>query len=198
MGEPRFEDHDLGISWLADDGEMMERACHAIRLDGRVWIVDPVDVPRLDERIGAVGEVAGVLQLLDRHDRDCAELAGRHAVPHHRTPFGGIPGASMETVQVIKNRLWNEVAIWSAPERALIVPEAVGTARYFRAGDEPVGIHPMLRMTPPRGLASYLPEHLLTGHGTGMHGSGTAAALADSIGASRSRFPRAVVSMIKR
>jgi len=177
---------------------MMERACHAVRLDGRVWIVDPVDVPGLDERIAAIGEVAGVLQLLDRHDRECAELAGRFGVPHHKIPFDGVPGASMEPVRVIKNPLWNEVAIWSPGEKALIVPEAVGTARYFRAGDEPVGIHPMLRMTPPRGLAAYEPEHLLTGHGTGMHGPGTAAALADGIGASRSRFPRAIASMVKR
>ena len=198
MGQPLFEDNELGFSWLPDDGEMMERACHVARLDAQVWIVDPVDVPGLDERIAAIGEAAGVLQLLDRHDRDCAELARRHGVPHHRLPFDGIPGSSLEAVQVIKNRFWKEVAIWSAPERALIVTEAVGTARYFRAGDEPVGIHPMLRMTPPRGLAAYQPEHLLTGHGTGMHGPGTAAALADAIGASRSRFPRAIVSMIKR
>ena len=31
-----------------------------------------------------------------------------------------------------------------------------------------------------------------------MHGAGTAAALADALDASRRRFPRAIVSMIKR
>ena len=53
--EPRFEDHELGFSWLPDPGELMQRACHAVRLgpDGEVWIVDPVDVPGLDERIAA-------------------------------------------------------------------------------------------------------------------------------------------------
>ena len=106
--EPRFEDNDLGFSWLPDPGELMERACHAVRLgpDGDVWIVDPVDVPGLDERIAAVageGKVGGVLQLLDRHERDCAKLAERHGVPLHRLPFDGIPGSGLETIKVISN-----------------------------------------------------------------------------------------------
>ena len=137
---------------------MMQRACHAVRLGsaGKVWIVDPVDVAGLDERIAglaAAGQVAGVLQLLDRHDRDCAAFADRHGAPLHRLPFDGIEGTGLEPIQVIRNRAWKEVAIWSESDRALIVPEAVGTAPYFRAGDEQVGIHPMLRLLPPRGLA---------------------------------------------
>ena len=175
----------------------MERACHVLRLDGKVWIVDPTDVPGLDERIAAVGEPAGVLQLLDRHDRDCAELAARHSIPHHRLPFDGIEGTGSRPVTVIRNKLWNEIAIWSAAEKALIVPEAVGTARYFCAGDESVGIHPMLRLLPPRRLADFAPDHLLTGHGTGMHGPGTAAALADSLSGSRRRTPQAMFSIAR-
>lgn len=202
--EPRFEENDLGFSWLPDPGELMERACHAVRLGpaGDVWIVDPVDVPGLDERIALVtgegeGKLTGVLQLLDRHERDCALLADRHAVPLHRLPFDGIAGSGLEAVKVISNPAWKEVAIWSQHDRALIVPEAVGTARYFRAGDEKVGIHPFLRLTPPRSLAKYEPDHLLTGHGTGMHGAGTAAALADGLDGSRRRIPEALVSMVR-
>ncbi len=198
MAEPSFEEHELGFSWLVDPSEMMERACHVARLGDRVWIVDPLDAPGLDERIAKVGEPAGVLQLLDRHERDCRKLADRLGVPLHRVPFGGVAGSGLEAVAVIRNRLWNEVAIWSAAERALIVPEAVGTARYFRAGDEAVGIHPMLRLTPPRRLAAYRPEHLLSGHGTGMHGPATAAALADGLAGSRRRLPQAIGSMIRR
>jgi hypothetical protein len=194
---PAFEEHDLGLSWLADEGEMMQRACHAVRLGGTVWVVDPVDVPGLDERIASVGEPAGVLQLLDRHDRDCAVVAERFGIPHHRIPFGGVDGAGFETVTVIRNRLWNEVAIWSAADRALVVPEAVGSAPYFRSGDEAIGVHPFLRLIPPRKLSAYEPVHLLTGHGTGMHGPGTPEALRDALDASRRRLPGAMVSMIR-
>ena len=126
----------------------MQRACHAVRLDGQLWIIDPVDVGGLDDRVAALGEPAGVLQLLDRHDRDNQAIADRHDVPLHRLPFDGIEGTSLEMVSLVRNRAWKEVAVWSAAERALIVPEAVGTAPYFRAGDERVGIHPMLRMFP--------------------------------------------------
>lgn len=195
MGAAAFEEHELGVSWLPDAEETMQRACHAVRLAGGVWIVDPVDVPGLDERIAAVGEPTGVLQLLDRHDRDGAAVAERLDVPLHRLPFKGVEGYDLEPVTLAKNRFWNEVAIWSAPERALIVPEAVGTAAYFCAGDEAVGIHPMLRLTPPTKLADYRPEHLLTGHGTGMHGGDTAAALADGIASSRGRIPKAIASI---
>ncbi|MCB0875727.1 MAG: hypothetical protein KDB46_05960 [Solirubrobacterales bacterium] len=203
MSGPAFEEHELGFSWLADAGEVMQRASHALRLgdERRLWIVDPVDVPGLDERIGELAgsdPVAGVLQLLDRHNRDCALLAERLGSELHRIPFGGIAGSGLEPVKVVDNRFWKEVAIHSPADRALIVPEAVGTAPYFRAGSEPVGVHPMLRLTPPRRLAAFEPEHLLTGHGTGMHGDGTAAALRDALDASRRRIPEAVVSVIKR
>ena len=142
--------------------------------------------------------IAGVLQLLDRHDRDCEKLAQRHGVDLHRVPFGGIAGSGLEAVKVVDNRFWKEVAIHSPADRALIVPEAVGTAPYFRAGSERIGIHPMLRLTPPRRLAAFEPSHLLTGHGTGMHGPGTAAALADALDGSRRRIPEALVSIVKR
>jgi len=201
---PVFEDHDLGVSWLADSGELMQRASHVVRLgegDGQVWIVDPVDVPGLDERIAAVAGddgIAGVLQLLDRHERDCEKLAERHRAPLRRIPFHGIAGSGLKAVKVVDNRFWKEVAIFSPADRALIVPEAVGTAPYFRAGSEQVGIHPMLRLTPPRKLAAYAPEHLLTGHGTGLHGPETAAALADALDGSRRRIPEALVSIVRR
>lgn len=203
MADAAFEEHDLGISWLPDPGEVMQRACHAVRLGGsrRVWIIDPVDVAGLDERIESLAAgagIAGVIQLLDRHNRDCVRLAERHGVPLHRLPFAAIAGSGLESVKLLDTPLWREVAIFSPADRALIVPEAVGTAPYFRAGSEPVGIHPMLRLTPPRRLAAYQPEHLLTGHGTGMHGPGTAAALSDALAGSRRRIPAALVSIAKR
>jgi hypothetical protein len=55
----------------------------------------------------------------------------------------------------------------------------------------------MLRALPPRRLADFEPEHLLTGHGTGLHGPGTAAALADALAGSRRRIPRAITTMVR-
>lgn len=197
MAEAAFEEHEIGISWRPDPSEMMQRACHAVFLDGGVWVVDPVDVPGLDERIRALGEPSGVLQLLDRHERDCSEVAGRLGVAHHRLPFDGVDAAPFEPVAVVEQRFWKEVAIWIPSERALIVPEAVGTAPYFRSGDEEIGIHPFLRLLPPRRLGAFEPVHLLTGHGTGMHGGGTPGALRDALDGSRRRLPGALVSMVR-
>ena len=70
--------------------------------------------------------------------------------------------------------------------------------KYIGAGSERIGIHPMMRLTPPRRLAAYEPVHLLTGHGTGMHGTDTAAALSDALDGSRRRLPEALVAVVKR
>ena len=53
---------------------------------------------------------------------------------------------------------------------------------YFRARDEPLGVHPFLRLYQPRGLRDMAkclaPGHVLVGHGEGIHGEGAAAVLA--------------------
>ena len=198
MGAPVFEHHELGLSWLADGDEKMARACHAIVTETGVWVIDPVIVEGLEQRLGELGAPIGVVQLLDRHDRDCAALAERLGVPHHRVPFEGVPDSPFEVVKVVDNRFWKEAALWWPDRKALVVAEAVGSAPYFCAGAEPLGIHPMLRGIPPRGqLGGFEPEHLLSGHGIGMHGPGTAAALADSLAASRRRIPAAVLSLFR-
>ena len=198
MAEPVFEHHELGLSWLADGEEKMARACHAVATETGVWVIDPVIVDGLEERIAELGAPIGVIQLLDRHDRDCAELAERLGVPHHRIPFDGVPDSPFEVIRVIDNRFWKEAALWWPERSALVVAEAVGSAAYFRAGSEQLGVHPMLRPTPPRGrLGRYRPEHLLSGHGTGMHGPETADALADCLAGSRRRIPSAFVSIFR-
>ena len=60
------------------------RTSHALEVDGRVWLFDVVDWPGLDARVRELGEPAAVVQLLDRHERDCAAVAQRLDVPHHR------------------------------------------------------------------------------------------------------------------
>ena len=66
----------------------------------------------------------------------------------------------------------------------LVCTEALGTVPYFRARDEPLGVHPFLRLYQPRGLRDMArclaPGHVLVGHGEGIHGEGAAAALAQA------------------
>lgn len=161
-------------------------------------MIDPVDVEGLDRRIEALGSPVAVLQLLDRHARDCAALAERLGVPHHEVPFDGVANSPFESVEVVHNRLWKEVALWWPERKALIVAEAVGSADYFKAGEEAIGTHPVMRFRPPRNqLNAYDPDHLLTGHGTGMHGDGTASALHNSLAGARRGIPKAIVSMFR-
>lgn len=195
---PEFEQHDLGLSWLADRDEKMARASHAVVDGDRVWVIDPVDVEGLDQRLSSLGRPAAVLQLLDRHNRDCAAVAERLRVELISVPFASVPDSPFEVIELVNNRAWKEVAIWWPERRALIVAEAVGVCDYFRGGDELVGTHPMMRFKPPKTkLGRFDPEHLLTGHGTGTHGPATAEALHDSLEHARRRIPKAIVSLFR-
>jgi len=177
------DEFDGGFGWIEDSG-FMRRCGHALVADGRVWLVDPFDVPGLDERVREAGEPAGVIQLLDRHNRDSAGLAARLGVPHHRLevppPFTAIPLATSPR--------WQELALWWPERRVLVAADALGTARYYRAGEERLAVHPLLRLVPPRRLASLEPERILVGHGEGVH-AGARAALAEALATARRRLP---------
>lgn len=185
----RFVDElDVGFGWI--ESARMQRTSHALAVDGRVWVIDPIEGERVDERIRALGEPAGVIQLLDRHDRDGAAFAARHGVPLHavpaslaRTPFRFLP--------VIGSRFWREVALWWPDARVLVCADALGTIPYFRAGGEPAGVHPLLRaIRPPRALRGLGAQHLLVGHGAGLHGDAVAGQVDDAIANARRRIPR--------
>lgn len=181
-----------GFGWMAD--EPMTRTSHALADGGRVWLVDPVDWPEAVERALALGEPAGVLQLLDRHNRDCAPLAKRLGVPHLVAP-DELPGTPFACVPVLRRTRWRETALWWPERRTLVVAEAVGTNRFFTAGAAPLGVHLLLRLTPPRRLAAYEPEHLLVGHGSGLRGPEAAAALRRALAESRRRLPGLLVRL---
>jgi hypothetical protein len=171
--EVRFCDEGQGtLGWVVD--EFMERCSHALVADGGVWLVDALDGTGVEERVRALGEPAGVIQLLDRHGRDCAALAARLGVPHHRLAAGGAP---FELVPVANWRRLPELALWWPERRVLVCADAVGTARYFRAPGERLAVHPLLRLTPPRALAAFEPERVLVGHGTEADGAELGAAL---------------------
>jgi len=171
--------------WLVD--ERMARTSHALEVDGRVWLFDVVDWPGLDDRVQAHGDPAGVVQLLDRHNRDCAAVASRLGVPHYVVP-GALPGTPFELRPVVRLRWWREVALWWPEPRLLLVADALGTIPFFCAGDEPAGLHPVLRLRPPPALRGLEPEHLLVGHGAGIHHQ--PAALESALRTGRRRIPR--------
>jgi hypothetical protein len=191
------DDLSFGFGWIAAEPAFLQRASHALVAAGRVWLIDPVDVEGLDERVHALGEPAGVVQLVDRHGRDSRALAERYGVPLHVTPFAGIPGAPFEIVHAVNLPRWREVALWWPDESTLAVGDALGTASYFRAPGEQIAVHPLLRLLPPRGLDRLEPEHVLCGHGEGIHGPEAAPALHEAFRTSRRRLPRWVGGLVR-
>lgn len=195
--EVRFLDElEQGFGWAPD--EPLHRTSHAVLAGGGVWVTDPVDGHGIDERIRALGEPRGVVQLLDRHRRDCAAVADRLGVRLHVTPFGGVPGAPFEARRIVNIRRWREVALWFPQERILVTADALGSLAYFRARGERFGVHPLLRLFPPRGaLGGLAPRHLLFGHGPGYHGEDAEAALREALRTARRRLPSALRSAFR-
>ena len=142
----------------------------------------------------ALGRPAGVLQLLDRHNRDCAAVAERLGIEHLEAP-DAVAGSPFEAIPVVRVPGWKETALWWPAESALVVAEVVGTNSIFNAGRGGVGMHPMLRALPPGSLRRFEPQHLLTGHGAPVHGAGAAAGLEEAYARSRRDIPRAVINL---
>ena len=181
-----YDEFDFGFSWLPD--EALTRTSHALDTGDGVWLVDPVDVPAAIERATALGRPAGVLQLLDRHNRDCAAIAARLGVPHLRLPRA-LPASPFTVVPVLRVPRWHEIALWWPERRALVVAELIGTSSVYALGGGRAGVHPMLRVPAPGALRGYEPEHLLVGHGRGVHGPAAAEALARAYSRARKDLP---------
>jgi hypothetical protein len=173
------------FGWIEE--ERMQRTSHALAADGRVWLFDVLDDPQLEARVRELGEPAAVVQLLDRHSRDCAAVAKRLGIPHYIVP-SELPGTPFELRPVLRLRWWQEMALWWPERRILLVADALGTIPFFRAGAEPAGLHPFLRLKPPRSLKGLAPDHLLVGHGAGVHHH--PAALESALRTARRRIPR--------
>jgi hypothetical protein len=189
------QDLPFGFTWTQD--EPMARASHVLAEDGRVWIVDPVDSPGVVERAQALGEVVAVVQLLDRHNRDCAVIAARLGVAHLKVP-SEVRDSPFEVVRVVHWPKWAENALWWPAQRALVVAEAVGTAPLFTLGTGPVGVHAMLRPVPPRkALGGFAPDHLLVGHGPAVDGDDARDGLRRALDGARRDLPRLFVQLPK-
>jgi hypothetical protein len=181
--EVRFVDETpFGFGWIAAEPRFMQRCSHALLAGDGVWLIDPVAGDGVLERVRALGEPVGVLVLFRRHERDSAALARELGVPRH------LPSAPPETPPFQLVRIGRgELAAWLPEHATLVVSEALGTAQYMRAPGERLGLHPFRRLLPPKRLNAFDPEHVLVGHGEGLHGEEAAAALHDVLdhGASR-------------
>jgi hypothetical protein len=201
-----------GVGWVAYPDERMERASHALVADGDVWLVDPVDVSGLEELLEDLGTVRGVVLLLDRHKRDAGALANRHDVsvwvPEFFDGVADDLSAPVERFRhdlgdsgfaahtVVDRRFWQEAMLYDHDREVMVVAEAVGTPSYFRAGEERLGVHPMMRLTPPRKLTRLEPDRILLGHGPGIHEDATEA-LEDAVDGSRTRAPRLAMQTVR-
>jgi len=212
-GEWRETDRfDGGVGWIAHPDERMQRASHALVADGDVWVVDPVDVPGLDDLLAEFGTVRGVVLLLDRHKRDCAAVAARHdvsvwipaffdsvandiAAPVERFRHD-LPDSGFAVHELVNSRLWQEALLYDRERGILVVPETVGTTEYFLTSKERLGVHPMLRLKPPSSLTRFSPERILVGHGEGIHEDATGA-LEEAVQGSQMRTPALVVKTVR-
>ena len=212
-GEARVIDRfDDGIGWIAHPDETMQRASHALSTPTGLWLVDPVDCPGLDDLLAEYGDVAGVVVLLNRHRRDAATLARRHDtsvwVPAFADTLADEIEAPVERFrrelantgyvarELIDRRFWKEAVLYHEDRELLIVPEALGTASYFRTGDRAVGIHPMLRVWPPRTVGRFRPDRLLVGHGTGVD-EDAATHIREALDGARRRIPKLAVETLR-
>ncbi len=196
---------DRGAGWLAHPDEDMQRASHVLGTDAGALVVDPVDAEGIDDLLAEFGEVAGVVLLLDRHKRDCAAVATRHDVPVYVPEWMSgvesdldapvervgrqIPGTDYGVHEVVENPFWQEAALYGEDDDTLVVAESVGTAEFFLAPGERLGVHPVRRLTPPKKLSRLTPEQILVGHGRGVL-EDAGEALRDALRGSRRRSPQ--------
>ena len=192
MRSATYDEYEFGFSWIVE--EPLARSSHALVVEGRVWLIDPVAVDEALERAAALGPPAGVLQLLDRHNRSCAKLAARLGVPHLNVP-DAVPDSPFEAIPAVRIPRWRETALWWPERQALVVAEVVGANDLYTGGNGRVGMHPLLRAFPPRRLRGRRPEHLLMGHGPGVHGPDAAVALERAHARTRRDIPRVVAKL---
>ena len=188
------DEQEDGFGWAID--EPLERTSHALRVDGRVWLIDPVDAPELEDRIRALGEPAGVLQLLDRHARDGAAWAARLGVPLVRAFEGprrhAVPGAAGAGQPLLAGGR----ALGAAEPDARSAPTS--SARSSSSAPETSASACTLCCDSRRRARSsrVAPERVLVGHGGGIH-QDAAAAVHDTVRNARRRIPAALASAVR-
>ena len=194
MIEPLPLDDRGSFAWLADAGDPMTRSSCAVVVDGGCVVVDPVDVPGLDDALSAIGPVLGVVTLLDRHQRDAAALAARLGAERLLPLALGGAGLHLDGVEertVIDRRGWHESLLWLPDRRLLVCAETLATSDPFlvSAGDR-LGMHPLARIQPPRRAFDGLdPLVIAVGHGPPLR-DGASDALRLTLRTARRSLPR--------
>lgn len=199
--------HALRVGRAGVDAERDQRAHRSTddrETDDRadVWLVDPLRAPGVEDMLRELGDVVGIVVLLGRHSRDAVTFARRFDVPLYLPVWvdvevpadvgivrieEGLPGTEFELIETVDLARWHEAALYDG--ETLLVADALGTASYFTAGEEALGVHPFLRLLPPGALGEPTPERLLTGHGAGVS-EGASGELTDALENARSRAPR--------
>ena len=90
---------------------------------------------------------------------------------------------------IVRRKRWREAALWWPKTQTLVVADALGTNRFYTGGPASLGVHLLLRLTPPRVLSAYEPRRILVGHGEGVHGPEASTALLSALAKSRRRLP---------
>ncbi|WP_338728739.1 hypothetical protein [Haladaptatus sp. DJG-WS-42] len=209
----RIDEWEGGFGWIAHPDEGMQRASHALVAAGRVWLVDPVDFEGLDDQLAEHGPVGGVVLLLDRHKRDAAAIARRHDVSVYLPKWmegvsadldapttlfeGTLADTGYTLLKVYNNSFWNEGALYDDTTGTLVVPEAFGTISYYCTNNERLGVHPAMRLTPPRRpFRGLRPERILVGHGAGIT-EDAPEALRDALEGAVKRMPKLYVQNLR-
>lgn len=209
-GFERIDAVDDGFGWLAHPEETGQRASHALRGDaGGVWLFDPLEAPGIDAAIEALGDVAGVVVCSAYHARDADRFARRFEVPVYVPTWLGRASERLDaplerfdgelersgfTVREV-NPLpgWSEAIAYRRSDGTLYVPDLLGTAPPYLAGDERLAVYLLCRpIVPTRVFEGIAPERILVGHGTGVFVD-AASHLAEALATARRRFPRALL-----
>ena len=201
------DEWDGGFGWQPHPEEGGRRTSHAVRARDGVWLFDPLDAPGIDDRIEALGEVAGVAVLSSYHARDADAFARRREIPvtvptwvqraarRIEAPVDRVEDgvAGFELARLRPLRAWEEAVAYRPRDGTLYVPDFLAGEK-FTVGDERLGMPFLSRLAPPRErFEGYEPERILLGHGTGVFedaGGVLSATMADA----RRRFPRALLN----
>lgn len=197
-----------GMTWMAHPDERMQRASHALVVDDKVWVVDPLDADGLDEELSRLGTVAGVVVLTNSHRRHADRLADRHDVAIHvpacfnepETHFDAsvepfedeLAGTKFELVWEKDGPGWKEGALYHPERKTLVVADTLMTA-LFTGQDGRLEVLPFFRLSPPRAeLGKLAVKRVLVGHGEPIF-ENAQTALDEALAEARRGAPKAIV-----